>query len=261
MRTISIVNLKGGVGKTITAINMATILATEHQQRALLIDADSQGNASRFLLPELQAPYNTLVDLMEGRTDTYENLIYPTRYRNLDVLPADSGLMRADLASLKNGVSDINVLRDLRDALIEDDAYDSVIIDCPPSFSAACACAIAASTSIVIPVKLDMFSAEGMRELTDQIAGVRRIHPEVRISGCLITMWYNAPSVVQGEAYLRKSAPAHVYETVIRRTPKVDESTWMREALLEWSPQSSAGRDYRRFTQEYLDREEAAIHG
>lgn len=259
MKTISFVNLKGGVGKSTSAINTAATLAAELGKRVLLIDADSQGNASKSLLPP--GEYNTLELVLKGEEPYYENLIYPSMVRNLDVLPGDISLMDADLASLTSGRVNLNAIRDLRDALTEDDAYDYMVIDCPPSFSAACAAAIAASEHIVIPIKLDMFSFYGMRELTAQIDGVRRLHPEVRIAGCLVTMWYREEAVLQGEALLRREALVPVFDTVIRRTPKVDESTWAREPVLTYSPRSAAAQDYRKFVAEFLAREEARAYG
>lgn len=87
MKTISIVNLKGGVGKTVTAVNLAAILATEYAQRVLLIDADHQGNTSKFY--RIPAEPGSLADLFEGTVMCYTDLVQPTIYRGLDVIPAD----------------------------------------------------------------------------------------------------------------------------------------------------------------------------
>lgn len=250
MRTISFVNLKGGVGKTTSVINVAAVLAAEYGANVLVIDADSQGNTSKSLLPP--GEYNTLDLILDGTEEFYEHVVYPSSVRNLDVIPGDISLMDADLASLTGGRTNINALRDLRDAITEDDAYDYILIDCPPSFSAACAAAIAASDSIVIPIKLDMFSVSGMKELTAQIEGVHRIHPDVRVAGCLVTMWYRDDVVLQGERFLREHAPVHVFKTMIRRTPKVDESTWAHEPVITWSPRSAAAQDYRKFVAELV---------
>lgn len=95
MKTISIVNLKGGVGKTVTAVNLAAILATEYNARVLLIDADHQGNASRFY--RIPAEPGTLADLFEGMCLCYADLVQHTIYRGLDVIPADMSLAALDL--------------------------------------------------------------------------------------------------------------------------------------------------------------------
>ncbi len=113
----------------------------------------------------------------------------------------------------------------LRDAMEEGDAYDCIVIDCPPALSPACAAAIAASTDVVIPIKVDAYSVRGMNELTAQIDRLRSIYPDVHVAGCLPTMWYRSDTVEQGERLLREQAPVHVFASHIRRSPKVDEST------------------------------------
>lgn len=249
MKTIAIDNMKGGVGKTVTAVNIAVLLATEQNKRVLLIDADAQGSATKSLLPE--GEYGSLYDVLTLPEVYYPNLIYPSRYRNLDVLPADEGLRNLELnATLDGRRCEIERLRYLRDVLIADDAYDIVIADCPPAYTPPCAAAIMAATDVIIPVKVDRYAVDGMRDLTAQIAGMRRIAPDVHIAGCLVTMWYNTESVVQGEALLREQGSIHVFDTHIRRTPKVDESTWAADPVVIASPRSSAAQDYRSLIRE-----------
>ena len=133
MKTIAIVNLKGGVGKTVTAVNLAAILATEYDQRVLLIDADPQANATQSLLPP--GEYNTLAGLLMGDEPYYENLIYESGIRGLSVLPADDDLRNLDADLLEGRRPHMGAIRDLRDALAEDDACDVMVIDCPPALS------------------------------------------------------------------------------------------------------------------------------
>ena len=196
MKTIAIVNLKGGVGKTVTAVNVAAILATEYDRRVLLIDADPQANATQSLLPP--GEYNTLAGLLMGAELHYELLTYPSSIRDLDVLPADDELRNLDVDVLQGGRPNLGAIRDLRDAMDEDEAYDVIVIDCPPALSPACAAAIAASTDVVIPIKVDAYSVRGMNELTAQIDRLRSIYPDVHVAGCLPTMWYRSDTVEQG---------------------------------------------------------------
>lgn len=155
MKTIAIVNLKGGVGKTVTAVNVAAILATEYGQRVLLIDADPQANATQSLLPP--GEYNTLAGLLTIPDAYYDDLLYHSSIRGLDVLPADDELRNLDVDLLQGERPNLRAIRDLRDAVAEDDAYDCIVIDCPPALSPACAAAIAASTDVVIPIKVDAY--------------------------------------------------------------------------------------------------------
>ncbi|MEG2120197.1 MAG: ParA family protein [Pseudoflavonifractor sp.] len=128
MKTIAIVNMKGGVGKTVTAINLAAILSTEHGQRVLLVDADAQGSATKSLLPA--GDYNTLAMLMTGipAGADYLSVLYPSTVRNLDVLPADEELRNLELNSTIGGSRcNLGALWELRNNLIEDDRYDYVV--------------------------------------------------------------------------------------------------------------------------------------
>lgn len=259
MRTFAILNMKGGVGKTTTAINLAYLLATEYQQRVLLIDADGQCNATRTLLPN--DTYLGLAALLSGLASCYDEITVPTDIDNLDMIPATNELWSVDLTCVTDADRvNLRAIRGVRDAIIEDDAYDVIVIDCPPNFSAACVSAIMAANSIVIPVLPDAFSAEGMADLVAQVDGVRTLQPDVRIAGCLINQWHKVGVVEDATAYLREASPVPVFETVIRRTDKVLESTWAKQPVLMWSPQSSAGRDYRAWVRELVTKE-ALING
>ncbi|KAB5098371.1 ParA family protein, partial [Bacteroides thetaiotaomicron] len=109
------------------------------------------------------------------------------------------------------------------------------------------------STDVVIPIKVDAYSVRGMNELTAQIDRLRSIYPDVHVAGCLPTMWYRSDTVEQGERLLQEQAPVHVFASHIRRSPKVDESTWTGEPVVSWSPRSAAAQDYRAFVAEFLE--------
>jgi len=258
MKVISVVNLKGGVGKTVTAVNMATILAAEYGKKVLVIDADPQANSTRFF--GLHGDRNTLSDLLNVRSSDPYDFIYETSYPHVSLIPSDISLIEYDIASVREGGA-VNAISDLCDAINEDNympgdfgeasVCDYVIIDCPPSFTAASVAAISASDDVIIPVKIDAFALDGLAELRTQIDSLRTLRPQLSIAGVLITMWHNTPAVIEGEALLRKSA-LPVFDTVIRRSDKVSESTFTRQPLHYYSRQSSAGRDYRAFVEQYI---------
>jgi len=255
MRTFPIFNMKGGVGKTTTAINLAYNLAVEHGKRVLLVDADAQANATQLLLPRRE--YDGLGALLSGTACCYAEVIEHTTVTGLDVLPASDSLWAIDLALItSDGHRSFRSLKDLRSALEMDDAYDVMIIDCPPNFSTACIAAINAADSIVIPVLADAFSAEGMANLMRQIDSVKEFNPAVQVGGVLINQWHNADVVIDAANYMRDDPLVPVYQTMIRRTDKVIESTWAKEPVQSWSPFSSAARDFRAWVRELMEKEE-----
>lgn len=250
MRTIAIMNVKGGVGKTITTVNLATILAEFYDKRVLVVDADPQADTSSFFGHD-DADGSGLSALIEGLVCCYAEVVETTSYAGVELISGGSELFGIDLAALKQGgMAGSSSIRDLRDAVIEDDAYDMILIDCPPSFTACSIAALSAADGVIIPAKLDAFSVRGMQFLLDQIQELHRVNGRCKVEGVLITQWHNVDVVCQAETLLRdKGVP--VFHSRIRRTDKVDESTWACEPLQVYSKYSSAGVDYRAFVREW----------
>lgn len=259
MKAICIMNLKGGVGKTITAANMAAILARDHGKKVLLVDCDSQCNLTWFVGPEEGC--RTLPELLTKPVfPGYESYIsWTAMSAGVDILPADASLMALDasqlLAAPGEGRIHARALSDLVDAVREDKACDFVIFDCPPAFNAAAACALRAADEVIIPIKLDAFALLGMDNLLAQIKNMQRINPKLRLAGALITMRTRADGVDAAEQQLRSVQGLPVFQRVIRRSGKVDGSTFDRSPITVFSPKSATGIDYRRFVREYLTQE------
>lgn len=252
IRTTAIVNLKGGVAKSTTVINMASILAKKYCKKILIIDADSQCNTTEFFGADPDKGNLATVLRNSGAepkpgVDAASN-IQSTRYDRIDILAGDDSLMDLDLSKVEQQTVNANVLR----YLVEEvrDMYDHAFIDCPPAFNAASAAALIAADDVIIPIKLDAFSLRGMVNLTRQIMNMRQINPRLKIAGILPTMWYNDPEIADAEKQLR-DAGLHVFPH-IRRSDKVDKMTFRQEPLLISSPRSSAGIDYRKFVKEFV---------
>ncbi len=249
MKVIAIMNVKGGVGKTMTACNMAHILADTYQQRVLLIDADPQGNATTFF--NIDTRDGGLTEILGGLCNCYDEFVQQTDYERVHMIGCDTSLFGVDLATGTADTDPRKALTDLKDALTEADAYDIVLIDCPPSFTVSAIAALAAADSVIVPVKLDAFSVDGMEFLLDQLAAVRRINGKAALEGVLVTLWHNCISNVQAENELRNRG-IRVFETHIRRSDKADESTWYHEPICSYSRFSSTARDYRDFVAEFV---------
>lgn len=252
MRTSVILNLKGGVAKTATAVNLAAILARQGK-RVLLVDADSQCNASEFFGGDPSK--GNLADVLRHEADEGQfaaDSIQSSNFLGVDLLCGSDELMDLDLTKVEFQSVRATVLREMVRRPAVRGRYDYCIVDCPPAFNAASTAALIAADDVVIPIKLDAFALRGMGNLMRQIANMRKINPSLRLSGCLPTMWYNSPQIVEAEKNLGASGlPMYSH---IRRTNKVDAMTFAQEPLLITSPRSAAGIDYREFVREYMER-------
>lgn len=255
MRTTVILNLKGGVAKTATTINMAAILSSIYDKEVLVIDADSQCNTTEFL------GGNPLIGNLANvlRTEDPEcgrfaiSQIQPSNIPHVDLLAGDDSLMDLDLTKVELKSVQATVLRDMISRLenCQPDTYDVCLVDCPPAFNAASAAALMAADDVIIPIKLDAFSLRGMTCLLRQISNMKKINPALRLAGCLPTMYYKSPTMMAAEETLRASG-IPVFSP-IRRTDKVDEMTFAQDPLIDFSPRSAAARDYRHFVKEYIE--------
>ena len=254
MRTTAILNLKGGVGKTATTVNMAAILAADYHKRVLVVDADSQANTTEFFGG---VPVNTKTFAAMLRDPKTHGCWAPSSFPGVCILPADESLMDLDLSSIESKKCDPQCLKK---SLSEFSRYckaepfvpffDYVLIDCPPAFNAACAAALLAADDVIIPIKLDAFSLRGMANLMRQIQNMRAINGKLKLAGLLPTMVYKSEQISAALETLRASK-LFVFPA-IRKTNKVDDMTFAQRPLIESSPKSAACIDYRRFVGVYV---------
>lgn len=274
MRTIAICNLKGGVAKTTTTVNLAAILAAELGKSVLVIDADSQANATSFLGGDRDQP--GMAALLQGQTTEEKPLeLQRTNVGGVSLIAGSAELMDLDLTKAGEGTVNVQCLRQLRAQLERNAAayakvmggrprasaptdgdntealaamifgmpYDYCLIDCPPAFNAASSAALIAADEVLIPVKLDAFALEGMANLLQQIQNMRRLNPALKVLGVLPVMWYKSDSILKAERALR-DAGLRVLPR-IRRSDKVDEMTYSQAPLIQCSPRSGPCKDYR----------------
>lgn len=251
MKTISIINLKGGVAKTISAINICYML-TEKGYRVLLIDCDKQGNSSKFFKRHgYDKP--SLTEVLTARGFKPDAAIQHTFIDTLDILPANMSLLRAN----RDILTDVTRPQQSRLKRAMDDVagqYDYCVIDCAPDINMATINALVATDDVLIPVKVDAFVFDGMAELLEQIDEIRDFNPSIRVAGCFLTMYNKTQVNTQARDALEAVYPnLPVMQTVIRRTTTVDKSTFRGVPLQILSPRCTAAVDYNNLVNEYLN--------
>ena len=254
MKTIAIANFKGGTGKTVTACNLAARLSREGKS-VLLIDADPQHNASDFFGFDSDGP--TLTDILQGTGETVWSDNVWCVDENLQVLPADMRLLTLDLATMLAAPDGGSAMREKRlvdflCAVDEDGEVDFVLIDCPPSFTAASVAAFVCCDEVILPTKVDAFSRAGALELIEQIRGLKSYHVAPRFRA-LLTM-VDGRTRIGGQVLdqLREDG-LEVFGTVIHSSVCVNESSYARLPLYEYAPRSRTAQDYEALAREVLE--------
>lgn len=254
MRTVSVINLKGGVGKTVTSINVAYELMRSGR-RVLLIDCDKQGNTSRFFSCNCKNK-NSLSDVLVGDIDA-KDAIYLTNYSDtdslaptLDVLPADMSLLNAAKQIDHNQIRPGSArLKDALESIAND--YDYCIIDCAPDVNISIVNALVASKDVIIPVVIDKFTFYGIAEVMEKIDEVKIwLNHDLNFAGCLVTSYKNTDLCNEGVEILQEKY-GKVFHTKIKWTPIVSKSTFAGIPLAEFSPRCGAAKSYKEFVAEY----------
>lgn len=251
MRTLSIINLKGGVAKTISSVNMAYIMAAEHGKRVLLIDNDKQGNASKILKCH-SYERKGVAELMTERRPIMEQLIQKTEYEGLDIITANMNLLTANLQVMLDQQRPQQTR--FRNALKSvSDRYDYCIIDNAPDINISTINALVASDDVMVPVTIDDFAIDGLAQLVEQINNTREdLNEGLNFLGCFITQYDRTnPADSDGVEYI-KDLKYPLFETFIRRTPKMKQSTFVREPIVLFSNRCAATSDYRNLVKEYM---------
>lgn len=236
MRTIAIINLKGGTAKTTTTVNLAAELR-HRGKRVLCIDADPQHNLTDFLGADTDG--TTITDLLAGRVCEPDIAVQPLG-AGFGIVPSDLSLCEIDIEAIQKGIS-LRTVRDLCEAVADD--FDVCLIDCPPSFTAASIAALVAADEVILPVTVDAFAIGGAQEIVQQVENLAAVNPALRVRGVLVTMWQRTSVCMQGEDAVRR-LDLPVLHTVIRRSCKVQEATFARQPLRQYAPRAAAALDY-----------------
>lgn len=253
MKTLSIINLKGGVAKTISAVTMAYILAEEKGYKVLLVDNDKQGNASK-MLDKHSYIHKGIETIMVERLPVMAAVIRHTDYDNLDIITANMELIKANLTvQLDQQRPQQNRIKRALERVKSN--YDFCIIDNAPDINISTVNALVASDYVMIPVTIDDFALDGLSELAEQVDNTREdLNPSLQMLGCFVTQFATGNEAdKQGEEMLRGMGYP-IFDTHIRRTDKVKPATFQRVPVPLYSDRCAASVDYRKLTDEFLGR-------
>lgn len=253
-RIISIVNQKGGVGKTTTAINLGASLADEGFN-VLLVDLDPQGNASTGLGIDATDREVTTYDLLLEDADL-RDVIRPTNVEGMVIAPATTDLSSADIQMMSIEKRSFLLYDALRQPAIDAFMLDFILIDCPPSLSLLTVNAMVASHSVLIPLQSEFFALEGLSQLMLTIREVRQTaNPDLRIEGVLLTMYDRRNNLSQQvEADARETLGELVFKTVVPRNVRVSEAPSFAMPVISYDPGSKGSQAYRALAQELVDK-------
>lgn len=251
MKIISIINLKGGVGKTFTAYNMAYELG-KRGYKVLVLDNDKQGNISKALGQYKADGESPMAKILTQSYEVVNELLKHTEVTNVDIIPGNMSLMTAvwKLASeSKNQIDKYKPISELAAGY-----YDYMIIDNPPDIALNVINALAITDEVIVPIKIDEWALEGLDIIVEQIEEAKQINKNIKMLGAIVTMYKNNDTNIAGIEWLRKNSKVKILAK-IRYTDKAAESTFFNKPVYEYSPRCGAAQDYKKFITAYLQTE------
>ena len=256
-KIISIINQKGGVGKTTTVINLAAGLSMKGK-KILVIDLDPQGNATTGLgLSNTASSDTTIYSVLNGNKQISE-VIQSTSFENLNLITSNVDLSGLEVETAGDSRRAFKLKDELISILNDSGAsYDYILIDCPPSLSLLTIMALVASDALVVPLQTEFFALEGLTQLMKTIERIKNnLNPELSIRGILLTM-YDRRNKLSGEVEkeARNYFKEKVYQSVVPRNVRLSEAPSHGVPVLIYDKGCPGSKSYFSFTEEFLNQD------
>lgn len=248
-KAIAIVNQKGGVGKTTSAVNLAACIG-HYGYKVLLVDVDPQGNATSGLGVNKREVLKSTYDMIVSDVKA-EDILIKTPFNCLDLLPSNMNLAGAELelvdmqgreARIKNALAPLK------------EKYDFIILDCPPSLGLLTVNVLCAVDSVIVPIQCEYYALEGLSQLMNTIRQVKRLYnPYIELEGVLLTMYDGRLNLTQQVvSEVKRFFPQKVYATVIPRNVRLSEAPSFGQPVYYYDKSSKGSVAYDEFTKEFL---------
>ena len=255
-RVVTVANQKGGVGKTTTAVNLATALAMAGQ-KVLAIDLDPQGNASTGFGVPHEAGTPSIYEVLVGGMNLGDALVTSQESKNLRIVPATQHLAGAEVELVPMVARESRLRRALRTYLGQTDlGFDIVVIDCPPSLGLLTVNALVAAREVLIPIQCEYYALEGLRQLTENVELVRaHLNPHLAISTILLTMYDGRTRLAEQVANeVRTYFGPKVLNAIVPRSVRLSEAPSYGQSVLSYDPSSKGAEAYRKAAAEMIAR-------
>lgn len=248
---LAVVNQKGGVGKTTTAVNIATILASKGQ-KVLMVDMDPQGNATSSYGIDKNAQSSTIYDVLINDLP-FEDIMIDVGRRNLLLCPANIQLAGAEI-ELVGLVSRETILKKALNLIR--DRFDFVLMDCPPSLGLLTLNALTAANGVLVPIQSEYFALEGLTQLMETITLVKKgLNPHLTVFGVVVTMFDARTQLAhQVASEVRRYFGERVFRTIIPRNVRLSEAPSFGKSIIEYDPKSKGAECYDALAKEIIRR-------